>query len=332
MPLDGHSYLVSQGWSGRGTGLRQGAITRPITISQKKSLAGLGKDRDEAFPFWDQSVLIFSYTSVVLIASCISLFSVASKSIQVKISNDSEHTSDSDEKSTSDTTIKRTTTGLLCNRRPNDCQTPATSGSSTPTQMNIPKSKSSLIALAKREAAKRNLYSRFYCGPVLHPKSEAPSPSPRTGESLSADHSQSRTKGNNKAPEKEREKGKSSRKKKRKADEENNEIEKRERKRRKKELKQLEKLEKKVKKASSVLLASEDTPDCVGKIERRKRKEERLQRKLELKPLVTPEGVPKSSEESVDVKSRAEKDADTILDSVQENDFPRAKKKRRTDG
>lgn len=54
MPLDGHAYLVSQGWTGKGTGLRQGAIARPLVIPQKKTLAGLGKDRDEAFPFWDQ--------------------------------------------------------------------------------------------------------------------------------------------------------------------------------------------------------------------------------------------------------------------------------------
>ena len=56
MPLDGHSYLISQGWEGKGTGLRQGAISRPLAIPQKKNLAGLGKDRDEAFPFWDQWV------------------------------------------------------------------------------------------------------------------------------------------------------------------------------------------------------------------------------------------------------------------------------------
>jgi hypothetical protein len=54
MPLDGHAFLLSQGWSGTGSGLRNGAISRPITLSQKKNLAGIGKDRDEAFPFWDQ--------------------------------------------------------------------------------------------------------------------------------------------------------------------------------------------------------------------------------------------------------------------------------------
>ena len=57
MPLDGHSYLVAQGWGGKGTGLRQGAISRPLAIPQKKTLSGLGKDRDEAFPFWDQYVV-----------------------------------------------------------------------------------------------------------------------------------------------------------------------------------------------------------------------------------------------------------------------------------
>ena len=56
MPLDGHAHLVAQGWSGKGTGLRSGAIAKPITVIQKKNLGGVGKDRDEAFPFWDQYV------------------------------------------------------------------------------------------------------------------------------------------------------------------------------------------------------------------------------------------------------------------------------------
>lgn len=54
MPLDSHEYLVSQGWQGKGTSLRQGSISRPLLIPQKRTLAGVGKDRDEAFPFWDQ--------------------------------------------------------------------------------------------------------------------------------------------------------------------------------------------------------------------------------------------------------------------------------------
>lgn len=55
----GYAYLTSYGWTGSGTGLRNGAIDKPLTIPPKKNLSGLGKDRDEAFPFWDQSVCSF---------------------------------------------------------------------------------------------------------------------------------------------------------------------------------------------------------------------------------------------------------------------------------
>ena len=56
-PSYGHAYLTSYGWTGTGTGLRKGAIEKPLAIPPKKNLSGLGKDRDEAFPFWDQCVL-----------------------------------------------------------------------------------------------------------------------------------------------------------------------------------------------------------------------------------------------------------------------------------
>ncbi|TDL16226.1 hypothetical protein BD410DRAFT_643449 [Rickenella mellea] len=163
MPLDGHSYLVAQGWGGKGTGLRQGSISRPLAIPQKRTLAGLGKDRDEAFPFWDH------------------LFAAAAKSIQVKIGGDGrdgrDDTSDSDDDaSSSQPTLKRTSTGLLSNRRPTH-GTPATSGTATPTTTdpnanpNIPP-RLSLLATAKREAAKRSLYARFLRGPVVAPVSD----------------------------------------------------------------------------------------------------------------------------------------------------------------
>ena len=69
MPLDGHSYLVAQGWSGKGSGLRHGSISRPLAIPQKKTLSGLGKDRDEAFPFWDQYVVHLSSTVLLGLGS-----------------------------------------------------------------------------------------------------------------------------------------------------------------------------------------------------------------------------------------------------------------------
>ena len=54
MPLDSQTYLRNNGWQGHGTALREGALARPLSIPQKRTLAGVGKDRDEAFPFWDQ--------------------------------------------------------------------------------------------------------------------------------------------------------------------------------------------------------------------------------------------------------------------------------------
>ncbi|KAK0188047.1 hypothetical protein F5146DRAFT_1226399 [Armillaria mellea] len=149
MPLDGHSFLVSQGWSGKGTGLRQGAITRPVIVNQKKTLSGIGKDRDDAFPFWDH------------------LFSAAAKSIQVKISSDDDEESETVVSTEATLTLKRTTTGILCNRRPLGGTVVSSSGTSTPDSDLMPRL--SLLAMAKREAARRGLYARFFRGPVLGP-------------------------------------------------------------------------------------------------------------------------------------------------------------------
>ncbi|KIY63398.1 hypothetical protein CYLTODRAFT_458153 [Cylindrobasidium torrendii FP15055 ss-10] len=149
MPLDGHSYLVAQGWSGTGSGLRNGAISRPITVAQKKTLSGIGKDRDEAFPFWDH------------------VFTAAASSLNIKIynSDDDSDESDSDEQTSVAPKLARTTTGILSNKRPTTgtaaLPSPPASGTSTP---NL-----SLMAQAKREVARRRLYSGFFKGPVLGP-------------------------------------------------------------------------------------------------------------------------------------------------------------------
>lgn len=34
--------------------LKQGHATRPLAVVQKRNLGGIGRDRDEAVPFWDQ--------------------------------------------------------------------------------------------------------------------------------------------------------------------------------------------------------------------------------------------------------------------------------------
>lgn len=54
--LDGQTHLVKQGWKGTGHPLKAGGRARPIVIAQKKTLGGIGRDRDESFAFWDQYV------------------------------------------------------------------------------------------------------------------------------------------------------------------------------------------------------------------------------------------------------------------------------------
>jgi len=67
-------------------------------MPQKKNLAGLGKDRDEAFPFWDQLSIfqnieypVRDILSEIPILS--SLFTAAATAILIKISSED---SDSD--------------------------------------------------------------------------------------------------------------------------------------------------------------------------------------------------------------------------------------------
>ncbi|KDQ20954.1 hypothetical protein BOTBODRAFT_26967 [Botryobasidium botryosum FD-172 SS1] len=159
MPLDGHQYLTDLGWSGRGTGLREGAISRPLQVTQKRNLGGLGRDRDEAFPFWDH------------------LFTAAAKTVQIKVYSDSDD-SDSDDinegadNSTATATapaLQRTSTGILSHRRPILLTSANTtpSGSVTPVTTDDGLPRQSLMAIAKRAAARQSLYSRFLRGPVL---------------------------------------------------------------------------------------------------------------------------------------------------------------------
>ncbi|KAI0822009.1 hypothetical protein BC628DRAFT_1391941 [Trametes gibbosa] len=161
MPIDGHSHLIKQGWSGKGTGLRNGAIAKPITVTQKKTLAGIGKDRDEAFPFWDH------------------VFHAAAVSIQLKLHKDTDDESsgksDDEGGQIPALELKRTTTGILSNRRPIS-GTPALSGATTPSDSQTSSRSSgsgivtpqlSLMAVAKQQAARRMLYASFYRGPTL---------------------------------------------------------------------------------------------------------------------------------------------------------------------
>ncbi|OJA12091.1 hypothetical protein AZE42_03443 [Rhizopogon vesiculosus] len=175
MPLDGHSYLASYGWSGKGTGLRSGAIDRPLAIPPKRNLSGVGKDRDEAFPFWDH------------------LYSAATKAITIKIADEDEENDDEDTNEDTSTTLqlKRTATGIISNRRPIS-GTPA-SASETSTPDSDPYPRASVITIAKREAARKGLYSRFFRGPVLAPDIPSNLESPLTLSPIhSADHTPER--------------------------------------------------------------------------------------------------------------------------------------------
>jgi hypothetical protein len=73
-------------------------------------------------------------------------------------------------------TLKRTTTGIISNRRP------AIGVSATPTPADEPPQAAAptsfnLLAAAKRAAARQHLYAFFYRGPVLGPDAEAVVPS-----------------------------------------------------------------------------------------------------------------------------------------------------------
>ena len=66
--------------------------------------------------------------------------------------------------------LSRTSTGILSNRRPRGVTSNATSGTATPVES---RPRYGLLVTAKREAARQNLYSRFFRGPVLGPDADS---------------------------------------------------------------------------------------------------------------------------------------------------------------
>lgn len=84
MPLDGHAFLTAQGWQGKGQGLRQGAIHRPIAAPLKSTKGGVGKDKVEAFAFWEQCVhvCILAFAPFQFASSA---YTVAASSIKISI-------------------------------------------------------------------------------------------------------------------------------------------------------------------------------------------------------------------------------------------------------
>lgn len=158
MTIDSHSYLVSRGWKGKGTALQEGGLSRPIVQAQKKDLKGLGKNRDDGFQFWDH------------------VYAAAADAIKIHV----EDSEDEDEASRSqvlptltDPTqsgsnkLSLTQTGILSHRRPIEY-----GEESRPIFSITRHSDTDLLTLAKREAAKRELYSRFCRGGIVHQEEE----------------------------------------------------------------------------------------------------------------------------------------------------------------
>lgn len=165
MPIDTHSYLTSRGWKGKGTALREGGLERPIVQAQKNNLKGLGKDRDDGFQFWDH------------------IYSVASSTIQIQVAtSDDEGDSEEQRRSNPDPSIiKReegslqlTSTGILSNRRPTISRRASSDNLGSISQGRTPDSNNSsldrrdLFTMAKREAAKVELYRRFARGGIFY--------------------------------------------------------------------------------------------------------------------------------------------------------------------
>lgn len=69
--------------------------------------------------------------------------------------------------------LKRTTTGILSNRRPVTGTPASMSGTNTP-ETGDQAPRSSLLVIAKREAAKHGLYARFFRGAILGPECHNP--------------------------------------------------------------------------------------------------------------------------------------------------------------
>ncbi|GAA5915690.1 hypothetical protein JCM5296_003494 [Sporobolomyces johnsonii] len=131
--FDSATYLRGLGWSGPGSSLNNSPHGRakPVTVAQKKTLSGVGRDRDTAFPWWE---MVFT--------------SVAGKVGGAKV----EH--------------HRTSTGILSHRPPppkaNAYEELTPEEKRTRGGLNM-----DAMAHAKLEMARRQLYSGFLRGTVL---------------------------------------------------------------------------------------------------------------------------------------------------------------------
>ncbi|GAA5820273.1 hypothetical protein JCM3770_002447 [Rhodotorula araucariae] len=131
--FDSATFLRGLGWNGPGSSLNNSAAGRakPVAVTQKKTLGGVGRDRDTSFAWWDA---VFS--------------SVASKVGQSTAPSEQHH---------------RTSTGILSHRPPppsGNAYEPLTAAQKTGLNLDA-------MAAVKLELARRQLYSGFLRGSVI---------------------------------------------------------------------------------------------------------------------------------------------------------------------
>lgn len=136
MPLNTTSFLVSQGWEGVGVPLDGKAgkgLKKPLAITQKKTLSGIGKDRDRADDWWN------------------SIFTAGAKSLSIGPSPASSGAS----------------TPTLDKSKPSTSTTSWSMGERSAASATM-----SLSSLAKREHARKTLMSNFVRGKPIVPAVE----------------------------------------------------------------------------------------------------------------------------------------------------------------
>ncbi|KAG0148017.1 hypothetical protein CROQUDRAFT_90759 [Cronartium quercuum f. sp. fusiforme G11] len=142
MVLNTTNYLTSQGWEGPGKGFTASSRAKPITVLQKKNNFGVGKDRDTAYPWWDD---VFS--------------NVLNKIAGPRVNQVVKEHSDS-LRLKSNKGLARTTTGIISPLPPAGSSVNVIPGPITNLNMDA-------MDFAKRNAAHRDLYRRFCRGRTI---------------------------------------------------------------------------------------------------------------------------------------------------------------------
>jgi len=161
--FDSATYLRGLGWAGPGSSLNNSAAGRakPVTVVQKKTLSGVGRDRDTSFAWWDAV-----FTSV---AKKVTGDKVRPSPAQSPSSCEASPTltpspsSPLRQRSLTQTEHHRTSTGILSHRPPppdGNAYEPLTDSQKTGLNLDA-------MAAVKLELARRQLYSGFLRGTAL---------------------------------------------------------------------------------------------------------------------------------------------------------------------